>query len=484
MKRFFLNHWLAILIIVVGTFLRVYELNNLGILFGDSARDIIVAIDAVDNNELPLLGIPSSRPQFKQGPLSIWMIMILETAFGNNIYAFSIFFSLLGIGAMIAVYEFNLVFLDKKTGQIALILLSFSPLAIANSRMIYHVTPIPLLTVLSMVFLIRFWRQKKYGIFLAGLSLSLLFQFELSLAPFFLMIPYILWQSKQKITVNKIFSLGLGTAIGVLPQIIFDLTNNFQQLIKFSGWIIFRFTTFFLPGERSFSLEKTRIFLENYWKYFGRMASVDNFIITSIFFIVIIFSMAIMWKNQKNKQAHKDKLIVYKIIYSMFIFLTLGYFINGSPSEAYFPPYFVFVPIIIGVGFSKLNLKVYNSVLALLIAWAGFNTLQIIKANFFVSSVSTFNYGPSIQEQRTIIKYIINESNDSFKLSTTHSDGKFATYLDGYRLLAREKNSRESDDGAVFYIENLNEKPVIPIGFRQGPIKKQSFFTKSVYNVK
>ena len=74
-QSFLWQHWFAIIIVILGTLVRVYDLPNRAILFPDAGRDLLVAAQAVKENTLPLLGIPSSVPRFKQGPLTIWLQM-------------------------------------------------------------------------------------------------------------------------------------------------------------------------------------------------------------------------------------------------------------------------------------------------------------------------------------------------------------------------------------------------------------------------
>ena len=193
----FLKYKEIILIVILATLLRTWDLRTDMIFFGDAAHDLNVAVTSVQSFQLPLLGIASSVPRFHQGPLTIWMEMIVYFIFGHQLLAFGFFFALLSVLAVIFLFELLTVFADKKTAVISAFLLSIFPLAVANGRTPYHTTPIPLFLVFYFFGLMQLWRSRKYGIFWAVLSFCLLFQFELATLPLSLLIFYTLWRTRK-----------------------------------------------------------------------------------------------------------------------------------------------------------------------------------------------------------------------------------------------------------------------------------------------
>ncbi|HCC84719.1 MAG TPA: hypothetical protein DEP87_03485, partial [Candidatus Pacebacteria bacterium] len=97
------QHGLAILLISLGTWLRFYQLPAKGILFGDSGHDLLLAAESVEQRQLPLLGIASSVPRFHQGPLTIWLNMVIYSLVGYRPGPYYWVFALLGCMAMIGV---------------------------------------------------------------------------------------------------------------------------------------------------------------------------------------------------------------------------------------------------------------------------------------------------------------------------------------------------------------------------------------------
>src|SRR5258708_35161017 len=99
-----------ILIVILATLLRTWNLSSQMIFFGDAARDLTVAAQSVQTHQLPLLGIPSSVPRFHQGPLTIWMEMIVYLLFGHHLLAFGFCFAIVSVLAVIFLFELLTVF--------------------------------------------------------------------------------------------------------------------------------------------------------------------------------------------------------------------------------------------------------------------------------------------------------------------------------------------------------------------------------------
>ena len=452
--KFIKNNWIITLIIISAALLRSWDISSHGILFSDAARDLLMAKQAVESKSLPLLGIPSSVPRFHQGPLTIWLEMIIYLIFGQNTLAFSVSFVFLGILAVIAVYEYAVVFINKKTALISSTLLAFSPLAIAHSRVPYHTNPIPLVIMIYLFALQYLWQEKKLGVFWAGLAWILMMQFELTLFSLGLMILYILWRKKTKINLDIISQLCAAMLFGLLPQIIHDLTNSFNesQIGGFILWVGYRITSFTgLVGNHQFSISKLIETLSIYELYLGRIFSTQVTLISVVFLGLFIATSILIFIKKKNLKVGLEIPVVALTL------LTLSYFVHGTPSEAYFPPYFPLLCIFMGWGLSQIFYKKEIILTILITIWSLINVNSIFKHNFFVNNNQSFSYHASIGEQRQIIKSINQISGGKFQLLTTLSAGEFPSYFDNFRWLAGElKISKDQPRGMVFYIEPKN----------------------------
>jgi 4-amino-4-deoxy-L-arabinose transferase-like glycosyltransferase len=453
-QKFIKDNWVITLIIIFAALMRSWDISSRGILFSDAAKDLLMAKQAVESQNIPLLGIPSSVPRFHQGPLTIWLEMIIYSAFGQNTFAFSIIFAFLGILAVIAVYEYAVVFINKKTALISSALLAFSPLAIAHSRVPYHTNPIPFVVMIYLFALQYLWKNKRLGVFGAGLAWILIMQFELTLFSLGLLIPYILWRKKIKIDISIISQFCAALLLGLLPQIIHDLTSSFSQsqIGGFILWIGYRITSLTgLVGNHQFSVSGVIGTFAIYGKYIGRIFSTQNNLISLVFFGLLLTSLVLAFMRRRSLK------IGLEITIAALILLTLSYFVHGTPSEAYFPPYFPLLSLLIGWGLSQIFHKKEILLKIFIGIWALINISSIFKHNFFVSNVQDFSYNPSVQEQRQIIKTIDRLSEGRFQLLTTHPAGKFPSYFDNLRWLAGELGiPKDGREGMVFYIEPKN----------------------------
>lgn len=451
----FLRQNLLILIIVcVATWLRVWQLDSHGVFFSDAGRDLMVAYQSVQEKTLPLLGIPSSVPRFKQGPVSIWLEMLVISFFGVSTYAQSLVFALLSIAAVIGIYELTCIYLSKKHALIASALLATAPLAVANGRVPYHTTPLPLALVLYLFSLMLLWHSKKYSFFLSSLSFAFLFQFELAMAPLFLLIPFIIWWQKKSVSKNNFIQSMAGLTVGLLPQVIFDLTHKFAQIGVFFIWIghkLYEFVSFKDGGSVHF--EK---YFSSFMTYGGRIFSTDYWIISIVVLLITLVGICYAVLSIKNRKIQPLFLITEVSL----LLLIAGYFVHGSPSEAYFPPFFILLPIHIACTVFLLPSLAKKIIVLGLTALCIFNIHSIIQHSFFVNNPQKFSYGSSTGEIKRISHFMQSKSPDGYNLSTFNQlEQTFPSLFDNYRWIALENNyPLTSDATKFFYIERKDEE--------------------------
>lgn len=446
---------IILIIICVATWLRVWDLNNKAILFSDAGRDLLVAQQSVQQHTVPLLGIPSSVPRFKQGPVSIWIEMIVYSLFGVNTLAQSLTFALISIAAVIGIYEFACIYISKKHALIAAALLATAPLAVASGRVPYHTTTLPLALLLYLFSLMLLWNKHRYGYFLAALSFSFLFQFELAMAPLLLLIPFVMWQNKDRLNRKNCAQLIVGMVLGLLPQIIFDLTHKFAQVGVFILWIghkIFEFISFQGGGSVNF-----KNYFSSFAMFGGRIFSTDWWPISILVAVLIVFgfySAIIQFKHKKLPPA-------MMLVELSLVLLLAGYFVHGSPSEAYFPPFFVLLPLHCAFAALALQVRWQPYVVSMLALLCIINIVQIVRFNFFVDNTQTFSYGTSVQEMRRALIFMNSKSATGYTLHTfSHTEDKFPTTFDNYRWIAQEmKLSQPASDKKIFFIENYQSAP-------------------------
>lgn len=448
------THWLMVVIVLVATWVRVWQLDTHAIFFGDAASDLLVAIESVAQRQLPLLGIPSSVPRFRQGPVTIWLEMMFVPLFGHQLLGYSLVFALLSLGALLALYEVVITQVSKKAAWLASALFAFSPLAIAHARMVYHITPLPLATVAFLWSLVRLWQKRPWALFWAAFAFGLMFQFELAVFPLIFMLPYIWWRTRRRVTITAVSEGVGGLALSLAPQIIYDLTHQFQQLGGFGVWVGYRLGSFVI-GDHAPSLNKFTTFATSLATYGGRIGAV-NFYLGLGFLALTAF--AVGWLTRYARRHSLPPLIEVTLV--SFYLLFIGYFIHGSPSEAYYPPFLILVPILLAFVLNQWSESLPSGrhlVAAGVSAWAVITLLSVIKANFFVSTPHSFNYGPSVGEQRTMVHLIKSHEIATFHLRTTEEGGAFDNYFDNFRFWCHSYELSESKTAeTVYFVEPKN----------------------------
>jgi 4-amino-4-deoxy-L-arabinose transferase-like glycosyltransferase len=458
------KNWLLIVIFLLATVLRTWDVPNEIILFDDAAYDIRVAQQAVLDKEIPLLGIPSSVPRFRQGPVTVWMNMVLSIFFGFDLSGYALFYIFLSLACLVLVYEFSDRYLNEKVSLITTTLISFSPFAIAQARMPYHTNPIPLAVILYLFALVRLHHQKKYSMFFAFLSWAFLFQFELAVFPTILLIPFVLYRSKQlakiKTNAQEIISALL---IGLLPQLIYDVQNKFSQLGLFIIWVGYRVISLF-GGTHSFGSNKIKTVYEAFTLYGGRIFSVNISLINLLFLGVLLYSFYLVYRQWKQKKRN----VAIEIVAMFTIILSIGYLAHGGPSEAYFPPFIVLLPLLAGFSLEKIFRKRKMWLLGFLIIYSLMNIRSIFDHNFFVSNNQSYSYSYSVGEQKAVVNFILEHSGGDYQLDTTRELRKFKSAFDNLRFLSEGQGVSENKDSKkYYYIENKNsllkDSPMIKV---------------------
>jgi len=368
--------------------------------------------------------------------------------------------------ALVLTYEFCDQYLSKKITIIATALMALSPFAIAQARMPYHTNPIPLALILYLFALVRLYKKKKYGLFFAVLGWAFLFQFELAVFPTLLLIPYVLYRTKQlrkEKLINQLKEVVPAIIIGLLPQLIYDLKNGFSQLGLFFVWVGYRIVSLF-GGEHSFGGGKISSVLSAFLKYGGRIFSTDIALVNLFFFGVIIYSFYLLYKQFRKKKLNvaMEVIGVFKLV------LSAGYLAHGGPSEAYFPPFIVLFAILGAFSLESIFKKKVLILAGLLILWGGINIKSVFVHNFFVSNTQEFSYSYSVGEQKEVVKFINEHSGGDFKFDTSREIRKFDSVFDNLRFIGdMEGMSENNQSKKYYYIENkkslLREAPLIKV---------------------
>jgi len=435
------------IILLLAIWLRFYRLPEVMTFFGDQGRDYLAARDMLLSGKLPLVGIPSSVPWLHQGPFFIWLTALALKIGKFNPISPAILTATLGVLTVYLTYTLANHWFSKQASLIASLIMATAPLAVIHSRMPYHISPIPLFSLLF-IFASYFWAKNKLHLFWPVLLWAILLQFELTAAPLILINPLIrYWQKKPPIK-KDVITFFSATAIPFIPKIIYDFTHGFKQTFGFIAWLGYRFVSFFgFSGRHTASLQSIKqvtLTLFEYWKKFISWGSPPVAVALGLLVLA-----AILYRLKKPLALH------LKILFSFIAINFLAFYLHQGPSEAYFPVLFPAWVLLMAwlIDYLKKPIAIFFIILSL------YNTHYLITHDFIP-------YGPTLTQRLFIAKFInLQTQGQSFKLKNYPTD-KHASHLDNYRYLLWWLNSPEDPQAKLSYTiyEGKPETFILPSG--------------------
>lgn len=228
---------LAILVLILAAFLRLFRISEYMIFLGDEGRDAILVKDILINHHFPLIGPPTSVGNIYLGPLYYYMMAVALAISNLNPVAASVMNALIGVLTVALIYILGKLWFGRLSGLIGAFLYAVSPVTIAYSNFSWNPNPTPFFALLAIFSL---YKLKKLGNFLwlivTGVMIGAAVQMHY-LALILIPVAVILWiheiwyriSKKQKIK-NLISGTILGTFAFLLvmsPLFWFDLRHNF-----------------------------------------------------------------------------------------------------------------------------------------------------------------------------------------------------------------------------------------------------------------
>jgi len=403
---------------------------------GDQGRDYLAAKDMIITGNWPLVGIPSSVPWLHQGPFFIWLTALALKLGNFNPLTPAIFTALLGVLTVYLIYHLSLNWFSKKTSLIASLLTATSPLIVIHSRMPYHISPIPLVSLLY-IFSLYFYYKNKLNLFWPVFLWAVLLQLELTALPLILLV-FLIWIFK-KITPSKnhIFTLILASAIPLLPKIIYDFSHGFKQTFGLIAWGGYRFLSFFgFLGEHTVSttsLKTVSLTIFNFWQ---------KFLIYNSSLIALLTILLVIFALYKKFKKHKKISIDLKLLLIFTLLNFLGFYLHQGPSEAYFPILFPAWALLIAWAIQSLK---QPFIYFLFILLSIYNAFFLVKHDFKP-------YGPTLNQRQALVSFLTTKHPDNnFKIINYPSVNQFPSYLDNYRYLIWQSGHHETKTSQNIY---------------------------------
>ncbi len=383
--RYLVRHWLSITLFVVTLLPRVVFPEHIA-LIGDVERDYGYAQRMLRGEGIPLLGIPSSVPRFSQGPLNIWFDALAFLLGGLNLVSPVILSAVLvSVGVVIF---FNLLkrYVSTPAALSASLVWVGSLAAISQSRMPFYLFAEPVFLLVFLVFLVKL-KHTIGSVLIASLAFFLLFQWELATIPLIGLLLLRIWKLRIHI---KTASIGIvaGATLGLLPQIIFDLTHRCQQLCGFGVWMAYRVaaTTGF-DGRHGYDVNKFGELVGAVNTQLRVLLGLGSWGMLALIVLIGLLSLRLI----KN---HNPLLVA---AWQGTVLLFIGLFIHGQPSEAYFPPFLILLPIIFAFGMNRLKMRWQSIFLLLFLVMVTISTLKLVSSRFDRPAIDKWSVPTSIQ---------------------------------------------------------------------------------------
>lgn len=234
-----------LVVIILATLLRFYQLSGYMTFLGDEGRDALVIKNMLVNHHFPLIGPPTSVGNIYLGPLYYYMMAIPMIIFWLNPVAAAGLDAFLGVVTVVLIYYLGKQWFNRQAGLMAAYLYAISPVTIVYSRSSWNPNPAPLFVLTGILGL---YKLQKTGNFLwlalTGLSIGAALQMHY-LAAILIPIVLILWVYEvffRKINQLKSKWVLSGTVLGILsfilmmvPLIWFDLKHNFLNYRAITG---------------------------------------------------------------------------------------------------------------------------------------------------------------------------------------------------------------------------------------------------------
>lgn len=441
------EQWRVISVLLLSLFLRTFAIDHIAVI-GDVGRDYLQALNMLSLKSLPILGIPSSIPRFSQGPLNIWFDALSFLLGGVSVYApvfMAAVLTTVGVGLLYAMVERRL---GKNLAFIAALLMAVSPAAITQSRMPFYLFAEPLFLVIFLWKLVEMDRRRLITIFFAVLSFWILFQWELAAIPLLLLIPFAVFH--KKLPFLKTILIGtLATIIGLIPQILYDVQHQCAQLCGLFTWAGYRTVAVTgFDGKHGYTLEK----LAGLFTAIGTQTTkIVGVHFLELIAVLAVIGWAIMIAFKRRKRGKSDSLFMYSFVGAVLILI--GLILHGEPSEAYFPPFIVFFPVLFVYGLSSLPERVKTLGVA--------TVIFIAIINIHASLLNTFN-NPTILTHIEGARWIVRTSTvHKVWLKSYDEEAHFQTYGNDIGFMIHSVGGELDPKGELYYF-SLHPGAIFP----------------------
>ena len=360
------NQIFLALILILSFFFRFYHLPSRFVFNQDQARDTIMSIYALKNQQPLLLGSAASAGPFNFGPIYHWLIAFSKIIIPGFMAPW-LFFSFISSLAPLLFYQIGK---NIKNQTFALILAGISclaSLAVKNSPDMLNTILVFYLTSLSFLFLsIYLKRPSSLNLFFLSFFISLATTPHFQALGLFSISLIIAIQNIKK--PKRILLMIFASLLAYLPNIIFDLDHNFAWSKSVFNYYTSGQSIYYYPVRW---LTDVFVFWPQLW---GKTITLNNFL---GYPLVILFILAFILNLKKIK---KNKMVNILILSFLFQIVLIRYY-KGPRSEEYFFTFIAFFIFLTAWSLYQIvgQKKLLGSVLTIfLISFVLYQNYQLI----------------------------------------------------------------------------------------------------------
>src|ERR1035437_2190945 len=164
LKKLLIPNVLAIFVVLIAAFLRLYRIQDYMTFLGDEGRDVLVVYNIL-HGHLTLLGPTSSVGGFFLGPIYYYFMTPFLWLFNYDPVGPAVMVALFGIATVALIYKVGSEFFGKTAALIAAFLYSISPLVISYSRSSWNPNLMPFFSLLTLYTLYKAVDKNKFYLF-------------------------------------------------------------------------------------------------------------------------------------------------------------------------------------------------------------------------------------------------------------------------------------------------------------------------------
>lgn len=380
---------IVVLLLVVGAFLRLWNVQNAALFLGDQGRDAIVVSRIFIEKDLVFIGPMTSVGNMYLGPLYYYfMLPFLFLSYPSPlgpVYAVAV----LGVATIFFLYRWGSKLVGERAAVIAAFLCTFSVVAVDISRFSWNPNPTPfvgLLIVYATFMAIqrhpKFWLlvgvafailiQLHYVTLLAGGAAGLLWLWEVVRS----------LRKKSKFTLQQLVLYAVGAfgicVVSLTPLFIFDLKHDWLNLRAFQSlfsntdnfsssatepstlWTILRethgrsmhiFFEFLIGKQRTLNTILLLLFVATVAVFFSKKAFKKD---STAIIVLLVYALVGVLGLSTYRHSVYNHYIAYLFPVT---FLLLGYFLDRLWQVGQFGKFIVVVVMLFFLGY---NLPRYN----------------------------------------------------------------------------------------------------------------------------